>query len=801
MTSRGWVPFPFQETAWAAQRRGDSGLIQVPTGQGKTYAAYGHPLESLIKEAGCGIRILYLTPLRAMTRDLEMALTEPAGALDPAIRVESRTGDTPGTRRTRQNRKLPDVLLTTPESLSLLLTYANARELFAGLAFVIIDEWHELQVSKRGVQIELACARLRSWNPGLQTWALGATVPDPRTSALAACGIGSRPVCIQSPRKREIRIETLYPVPIEKAPWSGNLGLYNLETILQRLDTAKSCILFTNTRAQAELWHHAILAARPKWREILAIHHGSLAREEREKVEGGLKAGRIKVVVSTSSLDLGVDFAPVDLVFQIGSPKGVARLIQRAGRGRHRPGEEELDIFCVPTHALQMLEFAAARDAIARNEIEAPYRYEQPIDVLCQHLVSMALSASFKHGEMLAEVRGAHAYRKLAGESFDWCLHHLSRGGNTLTAYPEYHKLEEIQPGVFKTRQRFERMHRMSVGTIASDGMVEIRFTSGGRLGSVEESFLSRLKPGDSFVFAGRTLQLEKFREMVATVRLAKRKSANVPHYAGGRMPLSTRMAASLRRLFDQINAGTSRHPEIDAMKPILRRQAELSRIPSQDVLLIEHTRSREGEHLFVFPFAGRQVHEGLSAVCAFRLSRMQPDSFAISVNDYGFELVSSRKDILDRLRKSVEKGELFAKDRLDEDIVASLNLGEMSRRHFRTIARIAGLVFDGYPAKRKALRQLQSSAGLIYDVFRKFDPENRLLRQATEEVLQTRFDRKRMEKALERIHRCRIEIHETKRASPLAFPLMMDRLASKMSNETLTERVRRWQERMIKES
>lgn len=799
MASRDWAPFPFQEAAWRAITQGGSGLITVPTGAGKTYAAYGPALERVaarFAEGGRidrGLRILYLTPLRAMARDLELALREPAEALAPGIRVEARTGDTSNALRAKQRRQLPEILLTTPESLTLLLSYDDAGAHFASLEMIIVDEWHELLVSKRGTQTELALARLRRWSPRAQTWALSATIANPKEAAQAVVGASGMYEIVDTAERRELHLRTLLPPDLVNQPWAGHYGLTMLPVVLDELDPEKPSILFTNTRAQAETWFDALSRRLPDEAGRMAIHHGSLDREERARVEAGLKDGSLWLVVSTSSLDLGVDFSPVDRVFQIGSPKGVARLLQRGGRARHQPGVKWSEIICVPTNALQAIEFSAAREAIAWREVEPSVAPRAPLDVLLQHLVTIGLGGGFQADALFAEVRSATAYAELAREAFDWCLDHLSTGGTTLRAYPEYHRLEATEAGwTARDPQHQGRRHRAMIGTIAAEGMVTVRFRSGARIGQVEEWFVSQLKPGDHFVLAGKRLEYLRFHDMVVEVRPSKGRRGVIASYAGGRLPLTNQLAHALRREFDRAAERRWDSPELKALRPLLEVQAELSAVPRAEDLLVEMGETDEGFHCFVFPFAGRLVNDGLSALLGYRMARECPATFTVTRNDYGFELFSPEPFPWERWFCDEARTAFFSLENLAVDTLAAINVSEMAKRQFRAIARIAGLVFEGYPHQRKTARQLQTSAELLFEVFSRFDPENRLLQQAQREVLEEQFEQARLESTLRRMQAARLVVRRVARPTPLGMPLVVDRLSAEVSTETVGARVDR---------
>jgi ATP-dependent Lhr-like helicase len=798
--ARDWRPFPFQREAWAAYLRGESGLIHASTGTGKSYAAWLGPLLEALAEGGehqktaPPLRVLWITPLRALAADTAQALQAPLTALGLPWTLETRTGDTAASVRARQRRRLPTALVTTPESLSLLLARDDAQALFAELRCVVVDEWHELLASKRGVQLELALARLRRWRPALRTWGLSATLGNLETAMEALLGgsLSAKGRLIQGLVPKAVQIDALIPEHMERFPWAGHLGLRMLEQVVAELETAASCLVFTNTRAQTEIWYQAILDARPDWAGQLALHHGSLDREVREWVEGGLRDGRLRCVVCTSSLDLGVDFSPVERVLQVGSPKGVARLLQRAGRSGHRPGAPSR-VTCVPTHAFELVEVAAVRRATAAGQIEARPPLEKPLDVLAQHLVTVALGGGFRAAELLAEVRTARAYRELSDEEWRWCLDFVTRGGDALTAYPEYSRVAE-EGGVYRVSDpAVARRHRQAIGTITADAAIAVQYIGGERLGTVEESFIARLSPGDRFSLAGRVLEFVRVRDMTAWVRRAKSVTGAVPRWSGGRLPLSAELGAALRERLQAASDGVFEDPELLALRPILALQARWSRIPAADELLVERTKSRDGHHLFVYPFEGRLVHEGLAALLAYRVAQRGPVSFTVAANDYGFELLSPAPAPLGD-EPATALRELLAPDNLADDILAALNAAELARRQFREIARVAGLVVTGPPGERRSARQLQASSSLFYDVFQQYDPENLLLRQARREVLERQLEHGRLAAALGRLDAGAITVAETRRPTPLAFPLLVDRLRERVSSEQLADRVRRMQ-------
>lgn len=806
--SRGWQPFPFQQDVWQAVQDGESGLLHATTGSGKTYAVWLGALERFAfvgaglpaKESQAPVKasdkpapltVLWITPMRALAADTARALQAPVDELGINWSIGLRTGDTGSAERARQGRRLPSALVTTPESLTLLLTRADARQSFGQLRMVIVDEWHELLGNKRGVQLQLALARLRQWYPELVVWGLSATLGNLQ-DALDVLLYPGQGRLVQGRIDKPLLIDSLLPPSIERFPWAGHLGLRMLPQVVEEIESAATSLVFTNTRSQAERWYQALLEAHPDWAGLIALHHGSLAREVRDWVEQGLKQGALKAVVCTSSLDLGVDFLPVERVLQIGSPKGVARLMQRAGRSGHAPGRTSR-VTLVPTHSLEVIEAAAAQVAVAERRIEARSAPRQPLDVLVQHLVSMALGGGFRPAELFAEVRQAWSYRELDEAQWQWALAFVRHGGHSLTAYPDYQRVEPDESGLWKVpSKRVALRHRMSIGTIVSDASLMVKFWARGgtgrSLGSIEEGFIARLRPGDCFLFAGRLLELVRVENMTVYVNRASGRKAAVPRWNGGRMPLSSELADAVVEQLGAASRGRFDSAEMRLVQPLLQVQMDWSSLPCETTLLAEVMKSREGWHLFLYPFAGRHAHLGLASLLAWRMGQHQPLTFSIAVNDYGLELLSATEvDWLHGLTPA-----LFDTHNLLHDVLASLNAGELARRRFREIARIAGLVFSGYPGAQKSARQLQASSGLFFDVFRQYDPANLLLTQAEEEVLRQELEVERLEQNLARLSQRRLDVHQVKRTTPLAFPLMVERFRESLSSEKLADRIRR---------
>lgn len=783
----GWQPFSFQRETWQTYSANKSGLVHAPTGLGKTYAVLGGPLDEALEsgQAWQGLTVLWLTPLKALAGDTLDAIRFMIEGLGLPWTADIRHGDTSAYRKRKQRDAFPAVLVTTPESLSILLSYPAMRKKFSTLQCVVVDEWHELLATKRGTQVELALARLRCWNPKLRVWGLSATLSNLEEAKSALLGSAhAQGVIVEGCIDKRIEIATLLPDAIEKFPWSGHLGDKLADKVVAQIEQHKTTLVFTNTRNQAELWHQRLMQLRPEWIDCLGLHHGSIDKEQRTAIEYGLNAGKLRAVVCTSSLDLGVDFTPVEQVIQIGSPKGIARLTQRAGRSGHQPGAVSR-IYGVPTNALEIIEFAAARDALARKEIESRHPLQKPIDVLVQHLVTVALSNEARMDALQAEVKMTHAYRHLSDFEWDWAIDFVTRGGEALQAYPGYRKvqIDDDHQTMSVPSNHVGRLHRISIGTITSDSEVLVKFGQGRTLGSVEESFISKLNPGETFQFAGKCLQLVRLRNMVAQVKLAKQRQGATPAWAGGRSPLSSELSHAVSR---RLATPTIDCPEMEKISPILEIQKKVSMLPHQDHVLVEFTSVQRQTFMTIYPFAGRAVHEGLAALFAFRLVQQLPLTLKTSINDYGIALHMNKPFILD---EGTLKLMLNAKN-LSEDLIACMNTSELARRQFREISRVAGLVVQGYPGKSKSTRQLQVSSGLLFDVFSKYDPRNMLLAQANQEIFERQLESTRLVAVLQRMQSAPLSIIRTESLTPMAFPLWAEQLQTEVSSESWTERV-----------
>ncbi|PST83321.1 DNA ligase-associated DEXH box helicase [Pedobacter yulinensis] len=792
-------PFPFQERAWEKYLQGFNGLVNAPTGFGKTFSLFLAPLiESFgLKElprqtSKNRLKLIWITPLRALGKDIGRAMIESLLELEMNWEVGIRNGDTTTAEKARQKRSMPEILIITPESMHLLLAQKGSSEIFEGLQCIVADEWHELLGSKRGVLVELAISRINGMKrklnlPEARVWGISATIGNIEQALEVLVPDPKKPrTIVRAELEKKIEIHSILPDNLETLPWAGHLGLNMAEKLVPIINKSRTTLIFTNTRGQAEMWYQRMLQVDPDLAGLLAVHHGSIDNELRGWIEDALHSGALKAVICTSSLDLGVDFKPVDTVVQVGSPKGVARFLQRAGRSGHSPFETSV-IYFMPTHALELVEAAAIKEAARNQNIEPREPVILSFDTLTQYLVTLAVGDGFDDAETFAEVQGTHAFRDILPEEWNWIMQFITSGGDTLGAYEEFKKVIRDTDGRWKVTSRMTAMrHRLHIGTIVSDAMLKVKFISGGYIGMVEETFISKLKPGDSFTLAGRILELAQVKDMTVLVRRSKKKKAISPSWNGGRLPLSSNLGSVLRKKYNEALQENHPDPELRFIYPLFLRQQRTSHVPKNDELLIELISNKEGFHLFAYPFEGRLVHEVLAALVAFRLSRLLPISFSIAMNDYGFELLSDQEIPFD---EGIAY-DVFSPKNLSEDITLSINSTEMARRKFRDIACISGLVFQGYPGKHVANRHLQSSAGLFFNVFADYDKHNLLLRQAYDEVFYDQLEEPRLAAALHRIQDSRIVITEPQSFTPLSFPIKVDSLRENMSSEELEQRV-----------
>jgi ATP-dependent Lhr-like helicase len=791
MAEKGQAPFPFQTQTWQRYGNGYSGMVVAPTGFGKTFSVFlavvidylNHP-EKYPK----GLKLVWISPLRSLAKDLAKAMTQAVDEIGLDWSVQVRNGDTPTKIRRKQERLMPDVLLTTPETMHLLFSMKKNSRFFKGVKCVAIDEWHELLGNKRGVLTELAISQLRQYAPKLKIWGITATIGNLEVAKAVLLPYPNLKVTqIKAKQKKKIDIISVLPNEIEVLPWAGHLGGKMADKILPIIEANTTTLIFTNTRGQAELWYQLLLNANPELAGLLAIHHGSISKELRNWIEDNIANGYLKAVVCTSSLDLGVDFKPVDCVIQIGSAKGIARFMQRAGRSGHSPYERS-KIYFIPTHSLELVEVAALKEAIKQQQIETRDPMVLTFDVLVQFMVTCAVGIGFDSEKLWKQIKETHAFSYVTQVEWQWCLHFITKGGKTLHSYEEFHKVV-LDDGLYKVlSRRISMLHRMNIGAIVSEVNLMVKFFSGGYIGMIEEFFISKLKPGDSFILAGRILELVTIKDMTVLVRKSKAKNAISPSWLGGRLPLTSHLSHFLRlKLSDALEPGRL-EKELRFLNPLILRQAEHSHIPKADEFLIELIETKDGHHLFMYPFEGRLIHEVFSALMAYRISKLKPLTFTIAMNDYGFELLSDQRIPISEANIS----ELLSKENLMDDVVASINASEMASRKFRDIAVIAGLVVQSQPGNRKNNKSLQSSSGLIFRVLEDYEKDNLLLRQAYTEVFNQQLEEVRLQAAFERISKSKIIIKHAKSFTPLSFPLKVDSLRGTMSNENLDKRIQR---------
>jgi ATP-dependent Lhr-like helicase len=795
--SKNWEIYPFQQQCWENMAGGKSGLLNAPTGSGKTYALWlGCLLPYLGEKAPKkGLKVIWITPLRALAGDIRVAMQQACIELGLNWEIAMRTGDTSSQEKQKQKKYQPDALVTTPESLHIMLSQKDASRWFQNLEVFIVDEWHELLGSKRGVQIELALSRIRGFcssdeNP-LLVWGISATIGNLTQALEVLLGEAAASACmVKSSIPKKIEIQSILPEEVEKYPWAGHLGIKMIDKVLPIIEAGTSTLMFTNTRAQTEIWYQQIMEKAPHLAGLVAMHHGSLDQSIRSWVEENLHLGKLKLVVCTGSLDLGVDFRPVETVIQVGGPKGVARFIQRAGRSGHRPGVQS-KIYFLPTHSLELIEASALREAVEQNIIEDRKPLELCYDVLMQYLMTLAVGEGFYPDEVYQEIKKTNCYRHLTTPDWSKVMEFLISGGESLSSYEEYARLETDENGrMVVSNKRLALRHRLSIGTIVGDPVLKIKYLSGGFIGTVEESFISLIKPGDVFWFAGRSLEFVQVKDMHVLVRKSKATKGAVPRWMGGRIPLSSLLSKLILEKLMQAGNGEFNDPEMQKIAPLLNRQHQLSSLPNPENLLIEKMKSREGHHVFIYPFEGRYVHEILASILAYRIAQSQPITFSIAMNDYGFELLS---DIPIPIEDALEE-DLFSLKYLEDDLIHTLNQTDMARRRFRDIASIAGLIFKGFPGRSISFKHLQASGGLIFDVFREYEPDHLLLKQALHEALHLQIDKDRLVESLARINRQTISLKSIPQPSPLAFPIMVDRLREKLSSESIEGRVARMQ-------
>jgi ATP-dependent Lhr-like helicase len=805
LSQKGYKPFSFQQEAWGAIVNGTSGLVNAPTGCGKTFSVFlgaiiqfinQHP-QSYTTQSGNGLQLLWITPLRALAKDIGRAMEEVVNALKIPWKVGIRNGDTSTAERAKQKKKIPEILIITPESLHLLLAQKAYPSFFQTLQLIAVDEWHELLGSKRGVQVELAIARIvnicKQAEQKCSIWGISATIGNlDEAAAVLLSPVQEKGTIIKAHLTKKIEIESIFPDEIEKYPWAGHLGIKLAHKLIPIIEQSRTTLIFINTRGMSEVWYQTLLSLCPSLAGALALHHSSIDRDLRDWIEDNLHTGSLKAVVCTASLDLGVDFRPVETVIQVGSPKGVARFLQRAGRSGHQP-DAVSKIYFLPTHSLELIEAAALKSAIIEMKVESRPPRLLCFDVLIQYLKTIAISDGFIADEFYNEIKSTFCFKEMTNDEWQEVLYFITQGGNAMQQYDDFKKVE-IEDGIYKIKSRKVAMrHRMHIGTIVSDAMLKVKFLSGGYIGVIEEYFISKLTTGDVFTLAGRNLEFVMIKDMTVIAKKSDKKKSIVPSWNGGRMPLTANLGKKLRQTLN-----TALQPnnciELKKLKPLFLLQQEISHVPVENELLIEHIETKDGFHLFVYPFEGRLVHEAMAAILAWRISQQQSISFSFAMNDYGFELLSDQPIAID----DTNVYELFSPVDLFSAIQKSVNSTEMAKRKFRDIAVIGGLIFQGMPGEKKKARHLQSSASLLFKVFSEYDHTNLLLRQAYAEVMETQMEEARLRDMLERIQQSKIIITYPERLTPFCFPIKVDSMREDLSSEKLEDRVRKMQQQLL---
>ena len=793
MSKKGWKPQKFQYSTWISVLNKQSGLVNAPTGSGKTLSLIPAILWPYIKQKSIpkGLICLWITPLRSLSQQIQISIENFIDENNLDLTVGVRNGDTPMNERSKQNKKMPNILITTPESLQLILCSKGWKIKLQYLTAIVIDEWHELIGSKRGVQVELCLSSIKSTNNNFTIWGISATIGNLDEAKDVLLGNeSSNGVLIKSSLKNNIEVKCLSPRKIKEIPWRGHLGLNLIDLIIPILQDNKSTLIFTNTRSQCEVWYQNILEKVPELAGNMAMHHGSIDKNVRLWIEDSIRNEKIKVVVCTSSLDLGVDFFPVESIIQIGGPKGVARFIQRAGRSGHRPNSKS-KIYFLPTHAIELIEANALKKAVKLNVVESRIPYILSFDVLIQHVISLAISDGFKPKEVFNTIKSTHAFKLITEIEWNWILKFITIGSKSLSKYDEYKKVEIDRSGLYKVNSRRVAMrHRVQIGTIVSDTHLQVKMLNGRKIGHIEEWFISKLKKGDVFLFGGQFLQIFQINNMSVTVKKSKSKNGKIVSWMGGRMSFSSYMSDLLRdELYELSSPNLSNN-----YKPLdflINKQKSQSCIPLPSQFLIESFKTKEGYHNVFYPFEGRFVHEALSHLLAYRISLLFPISFSLAFNDYGFELLSDQ--FLDI--NQVMDNNLFATIHLNNDLQQGLNLSEMARRKFRDIAVISGLIFSGMPNNRKKNKDLQSSSQLVFDVLRDYEDDNLLLRQSYNETFEHQIEEQRLRLALNRINNQDLIWNKLEKPSPLSLPIITDRLRENLSSEGFDDRI----EKMMK--
>jgi ATP-dependent Lhr-like helicase len=741
-------------------RRGRSALLVAATGAGKTLAGFLPTICELAEAPSEGLHTLYVSPLKALAVDVQRNLIGPIEEMGLPIRVETRTGDTPSDRKARQRVKPPQVLLTTPESFSLLLSYPESAQMFANLRSIIVDELHGFAKEKRGDLLSLSMSRLRKLAPELRRVGLSATISDPdayRSWLAPDADMELVELVIGDPGARP---DLSILIPENRIPWAGHSGRHAAREVMKLIEEHRTTLVFCNTRSLAELIFQDLWAVNDNGLPI-GIHHGSLAVEARRRVEAAMAEGRLRGLVATASLDLGIDWGDVDLVVQMGAPKGSSRLLQRIGRANHRLDEPSKGII-VPGNRFEYLEARAALDAIDDGELDPELFRPGALDVLAQHILAMAVAAPFQQNDMLAEIHSSAAYAGLKAETFEEILNFIATGGYSLKAYDRFRRLVPEADGMWRiARPQIAQQHRLNAGVIVEQPLLTVRFRNGRKLGTIEEGYASTLSPGDHFFFSGLSLEVEQFKDADIIVH-ASSKSARIVTYGGQRMSMSTHLANRVRHMLCDRN-DWYRFPQ--DVSEWLEVQSERSVLPEPHQLLVE-TFPHERQHFMVaYSFEGWNAHQSLGMLITRRMETAGLKPLGFVANDYGLACYG--------LEPIVDPKSLFSPDILEQEFVDWVESSLLLKNAFREVAVIGGLVERHHPGKKKSGRQVSFSTDLIYDVLRRYEPEHLLLRAAWEDARRRMTELGRLVRLVDRASATMLHV-EAERITPMAVPLMV---------------------------
>ena len=784
---RDWQIYPHQLQIISAWQAGQSVLLVAPTGAGKTLCGFLPSLIAFQQNPVDTVHTIYISPLKALAVDIARNLTDPVAEMGLDIRIETRTGDTPQSKRARQRHTPPQFLLTTPESLEIMLSWPEAGHMFSSVKTIIIDEIHALAGTKRGDLLSLSLAALRALAPQSQTIALSATLAAPENLLGWLGGAKEMRQLIRPPLEKQISLEIHLPQG-DDVPWAGHNAFYALDVIYQHIKDNQTCLIFVNTRAQAEMLFQALWHINEENLKI-GIHHGSLDVGQRRKIEAAMARGALDAIVATSSLDLGIDWADIDLVIQVGAPKGTSRLMQRIGRAGHRLGAQSRAVI-IPANRFEIFEALAAKlnlDSAILDELELP---PGGLDVLAQHIVGRAVAAPFDEDSLFTQIRTAVPYAGLTRETFDKVLNFVSTGGYALDHYQQFHKLVKGVDGLWRiASKRVATRWKMNIGTIVESAVMKVRLKGGPVLGEIEEYFVQNLSAGDSFIFAGRILEFSGIKANIVEARASTSAEPKVPAYAGGRLPLSPGLADTVRGLLRDSSITAYLPPSVQQWLAI---QKQRSALPDADRLLVETFPRGAKQYLVCYSFAGRNAHQTLGMLLTRRMERLGFAPIGFVATDYAIAVWS--------LHPVTSPAELLSSDMLGDDLEEWMAETTMLKRSFRQVATIAGLIEKHLPGHEKTGRQMTINSDLVYDVLRQHQPDHLLLEATRHDAARGLTDIRRLSDLLTRFEN-RIDHHSLERISPLSIPLILEVGKENVSGSGVDEMLDELQQSLIDEA